>query len=87
MTGPNEDVIRTAFIYNPQTVQLLGPSLIDIDEAFADARYPLAQKFKARNTGKPFVAIANHLRARAPARTTRPARAWPTRRARRRHAS
>ena len=64
VTGPNEDVIRTAFIYNPQTVQLLGPSLIDIDEAFADARYPLAQKFKARNTGKPFVAIANHFKSK-----------------------
>lgn len=64
VTGPNEDVIRTAFIYNPSTVQLLGPSLIDLDEAFADARYPLAQKFKARNTGKPFVAIANHFKSK-----------------------
>lgn len=45
-------------------MQLLGPSLIDLDEAFANARHPLAQKFKALNTGKPFVAIANHFKSK-----------------------
>lgn len=59
-----EDVIRTAFIYNPARVQLLGPSVIDIDPAFANARYPLAQKFKQRRTGKPFVAVMNHFKSK-----------------------
>lgn len=60
----NEDIIRTGFIYNPSTVQLLGPSQILLDDAFANARYPLAQKFKARQTGKPFVAINNHFKSK-----------------------
>ncbi|WP_130013222.1 ExeM/NucH family extracellular endonuclease [Serinicoccus sediminis] len=64
VTPPNEDVIRTAFIYDPQEVQLLGPSLIQLDDAFANARYPLAQKFKAKGTGKPFVAVANHFKSK-----------------------
>ncbi|QFG69045.1 ExeM/NucH family extracellular endonuclease [Ornithinimicrobium pratense] len=60
----NEDIIRTGFIYNPSTVQLLGPSQILLDDAFANARYPLAQKFKARQTGNPFVAINNHFKSK-----------------------
>ena len=64
VTPTNEDVIRTAFIYNPSTVQLLGSSQILMDDAFANARYPLAQKFKVRNNGKPFVAIANHYKSK-----------------------
>lgn len=60
----SEDIIRTAYIYDPSTVQLLGPSLIDLHDAFADARYPLAQKFKATNTGNPFVLIANHFKSK-----------------------
>ena len=34
-----------------------------LDDAFADARHPLAQKFKATKTGKPFVMIANHFKS------------------------
>ncbi len=64
VTPTNEDVIRTAFIYDPTKVQLLGPSQIMLDESFANARYPLAQKFKAVNAGKPFVAIANHFKSK-----------------------
>lgn len=64
VTPPSEDVIRTAFIYDPRAVQLLGPSLIQLDDAFANARYPLAQKFKAKGSGKPFVAIANHFKSK-----------------------
>ena len=60
----NEDIIRTGFIYNPHTVQLLGRSQILLDDAFANARYPLAQKFKARQTGNPFVAINNHFKSK-----------------------
>ncbi|MDO5696615.1 MAG: ExeM/NucH family extracellular endonuclease [Dermatophilus congolensis] len=61
---PNEDVIRTAFIFEPSAVHLLGDSQIHLDAAFANARYPLAQKFKARQTGKPFVAIVNHFKSK-----------------------
>lgn len=64
VTPPNEDVIRTAFIYNRDLVQTLGASQILLDGAFSNARYPLAQKFKARKTGKPFVAIENHFKSK-----------------------
>ncbi len=60
----SEDVIRTAFIYDRKAVQPLGASEILLDDAFANARYPLAQKFKATNTGKPFVTIANHFKSK-----------------------
>lgn len=61
---PTEDVIRTAFIYNPDRVQLNGASQILIDPAFANARQPLAQQFKMRNAGSPFVVVANHFKSK-----------------------
>ncbi|MCA1780846.1 MAG: ExeM/NucH family extracellular endonuclease [Dermatophilaceae bacterium] len=64
VTPTNEDIIRTAYIYDPSTVQLLGASDILLDDAFANARYPLAQKFKATRTGNPFVLIANHFKSK-----------------------
>ncbi len=64
VVAPNEDVIRTAFIYNPDRVQLLGPSETLIDPAFANARQPLAQKFKLRTAGSPFVVVANHFKSK-----------------------
>ncbi|GAA5157970.1 ExeM/NucH family extracellular endonuclease [Ornithinimicrobium tianjinense] len=60
----NEDVIRTAFIYDRTAVQALGASVIQLDDAFANARYPLAQQFKALNTGRPFTAVANHFKSK-----------------------
>lgn len=64
VTPNNEDVIRTAFIYRQGAVQTLGRSEILLDDAFANARYPLAQKFKMRKAGKPFVMIANHFKSK-----------------------
>jgi predicted extracellular nuclease len=64
VTASNEDVIRTAFIYQKDTVQPLGSSQILLDGAFANARYPLAQKFKALNAGSPFVVVANHFKSK-----------------------
>lgn len=64
VTPSNEDVIRTAFIYRKDRVAPLGSSQILLDEAFANARYPLAQKFKALNAGSPFVVIANHFKSK-----------------------
>ncbi|WP_199849725.1 ExeM/NucH family extracellular endonuclease [Blastococcus sp. Marseille-P5729] len=61
---PNEDVIRTAFIYNPDVVSLDGPSEILLDGAFANARYPLAQKFTVNDSTTSFVAIANHFKSK-----------------------
>lgn len=64
VTPSNEDVIRTAFIYRKDRVSPLDSSQILLDEAFANARYPLAQKFKALNAGSPFVVIANHFKSK-----------------------
>ncbi|WP_083652584.1 ExeM/NucH family extracellular endonuclease [Serinicoccus sp. CNJ-927] len=63
VTPPGEDVIRTAFIYDPSEVSLEGPSLIQLDDAFANARYPLAQEFTTTD-GTSFVAIANHFKSK-----------------------
>ncbi|MFT3889391.1 MAG: ExeM/NucH family extracellular endonuclease [Arachnia sp.] len=65
VTPSNEDVIRTAFIYDADAVQLKGPSYIDLDEAFADARYPLAQEFAVRHSRTSFVAVANHFKSKS----------------------
>ncbi|WP_404383072.1 ExeM/NucH family extracellular endonuclease [Knoellia locipacati] len=64
VTPTNEDVIRTAFIYRTDRVMPLEASQILLDGAFANARYPLAQKFKALNAGSPFVVIANHFKSK-----------------------
>ena len=64
VTPSNEDVIRTAFIYRKDRVMPLEASQILLDGAFANARYPLAQKFKALNAGSPFVVIANHFKSK-----------------------
>ena len=64
VTASNEDVIRTAFIYRKDRIQALSSSQILLDGAFANARYPLAQKFKAKNSGSPFVVVANHFKSK-----------------------
>ena len=62
-----QDVIRTAFIYKPADVALVGPSHVLTGSApFADAREPLAQGFKA--AGAPdsaaFAVIVNHFKSK-----------------------
>ncbi|MEP9364686.1 ExeM/NucH family extracellular endonuclease [Nocardioides sp. CN2-186] len=62
-----QDVIRTAFIYKPADVSLVGGSkVLTGSAAFADAREPLAQGFKA--TGAPdsdaFAVIVNHFKSK-----------------------
>ena len=66
-----QDVIRTAFIYNPATVQLVGPSTVladqsDPGEPFADAREPLAQEFKRQGAldSDGFLVIVNHFKSK-----------------------
>jgi predicted extracellular nuclease len=66
-----QDVIRTAFIYNPDKVQLVGPSKVlsdqsDPGEPFANAREPLAQEFKRKGAfdSDGFLVVVNHMKSK-----------------------
>ena len=62
-----QDVIRTAFIYNPSTVSPVGASKVLVGEAaFGNAREPLAQAFKAKGTddADAFGVIVNHFKSK-----------------------
>ncbi len=63
-----EDVIRTAFIYQPSRVTPVGESEILTDTtAFENARKPLAQAFKSADSDdndEIFVAIVNHFKSK-----------------------
>ncbi|GAA1999379.1 ExeM/NucH family extracellular endonuclease [Brevibacterium samyangense] len=67
----DEDVIRTAFIYQPASVAPVGESQILVDEEnFDNAREPLAQEFAPLDdSGAPvvdeeFLAIVNHFKSK-----------------------
>ena len=62
----DEDVIRTAFIYKPASVQPVGASMIDNATAFSNARDPLAQGFKPAGAPdyKTFAVIVNHFKSK-----------------------
>ena len=61
----NEDVIRTAFIYNPEKVAPIGESRILDHEAFNGiARQPLAQEFRTAGREESFVAVVNHYKSK-----------------------
>jgi len=58
------DKIRQAFIYKPAAVELVGKAKYLDDEAYqsaADARAPIAQVFKHRESGQNVLVINNHL--------------------------
>ena len=66
-----QDVIRTAFIYNPNTVQPVGPSQVLADQSgpgqpFENAREPLAQEFKRVGAldADGFLVIVNHFKSK-----------------------
>jgi 5'-nucleotidase len=66
-----QDVIRTAFIYNPNKVQLVGPSKVLSSEsgtggAFENAREPLAQEFKRKGAfdSDGFLVVVNHFKSK-----------------------
>ncbi|MCW4458815.1 ExeM/NucH family extracellular endonuclease [Microbacterium sp. MPKO10] len=66
----NEDVIRTAFIYKPATVELVGEAQILIgSDAFDNAREPDAQAFTpvGGDADDTFVVISNHLKSKGSA--------------------
>ncbi|MDX6358670.1 MAG: uncharacterized protein QOH37_1724 [Nocardioidaceae bacterium] len=67
----DQDVIRTAFIYNPSKVQLVGTSKVLSTEsgtggAFENAREPLAQEFKRRGAfdSDGFLVVVNHFKSK-----------------------
>lgn len=63
----DQDVIRTAFIYNSSTVDKVGPSQVLVaSDAFANARKPLAQAFTPTGQGRKaaFGVIANHFKSK-----------------------
>ncbi|CUR55722.1 5'-Nucleotidase domain-containing protein [metagenome] len=62
-----QDVIRTAFIYKPASVDLVGASQVLVGaSAFANAREPLAQAFKPAGTpaSSAFSVIVNHFKSK-----------------------
>ena len=62
----NEDVIRTAFIYQKATVETVGGStILTGSAAFSNARQPLAQAFQlVGDTGSRFLTIVNHFKSK-----------------------
>jgi predicted extracellular nuclease len=66
-----QDVIRTAFIYKPADVELVGPSTVltgdsDTGQPFSIAREPLAQGFKKAGAtdADAFLVVANHWKSK-----------------------
>jgi predicted extracellular nuclease/putative cell wall-binding protein len=60
-----QDVIRTAFIYKPAAVTPVGASRVLLDDAFDNARQPLAQEFEPAGGGEGFTAIVNHFKSKS----------------------
>ncbi|WP_277051238.1 ExeM/NucH family extracellular endonuclease [Ruania albidiflava] len=61
----DQDVIRTAFIYNPATVSLAGDSVVLTGSApFDNAREPLAQVFTATGSDYELLAVVNHFKSK-----------------------
>lgn len=63
----NEDVIRTAFIYKPAAVELVGTAEILVgSDAFDNAREPDAQAFKpiGGSADDVFVVVSNHFKSK-----------------------
>ncbi|MDQ2625287.1 MAG: ExeM/NucH family extracellular endonuclease, partial [Actinomycetota bacterium] len=62
-----DDVIRTAFIYRPAVVELVGESqILDGSAAFSNAREPLAQAFApVGDDDGVFLAVVNHFKSKS----------------------
>ncbi|PJJ57581.1 hypothetical protein CLV56_1816 [Mumia flava] len=63
----NQDVIRTAFIYQPASVEPVGGSTVLVGSpAYTNAREPLAQAFRpvSGTSSDEFVAIVNHFKSK-----------------------
>lgn len=71
----DEDVIRTAFIYQPAALETVGESVILRDEEnFDNAREPLAQTFRPAggDAGRDFTVVVNHFKSKGSAPATGP---------------
>ncbi len=62
-----QDVIRTAFIYKPAALETVGDSRVLVDDAFLNARQPLAQAFKPTGAedAEAFTVIVNHFKSKS----------------------
>ncbi len=66
----DQDVIRTAFIYDPSAVELVGGSQVLVGSpAFGNARQPLAQAFQPVGTTDQdaFAVVVNHFKSKGSA--------------------
>ncbi|MEG9226738.1 ExeM/NucH family extracellular endonuclease [Aeromicrobium sp. Sec7.5] len=65
-TNGGTDVIRSAFIYRVDAVEVAGESSILDDPAFVNARAPLAQAFRPKGGDEEstFVVVANHFKSK-----------------------
>ena len=66
------DVITNAIIYRKAAVERTGPShalgtLSADDQAFGNAREPIAQTFTPVGGGDPFLVVVNHLKSKGSA--------------------
>ncbi|THJ65069.1 ExeM/NucH family extracellular endonuclease [Arthrobacter echini] len=70
----DEDVIRTAMIYRKAVAEPVGESVILDDEAFSNARRPLAQAFRpvGGSDEDVFLAIVNHFKSKGSAPASGP---------------
>ncbi|MGS0685453.1 ExeM/NucH family extracellular endonuclease [Nakamurella sp. GG22] len=59
------DAIKVAMIYQPARVVPMGRARTTTDEAFANARYPLAQRFRPASGGRPFWVVVNHFKSKS----------------------
>ncbi|HEX6247584.1 MAG TPA: ExeM/NucH family extracellular endonuclease [Nocardioidaceae bacterium] len=58
------DAIKVAMIYQPAAVRPMDVSYTTTDEAFDNARLPLAQRFITRQGGQPFTVVVNHFKSK-----------------------
>lgn len=59
------DAIKVAMIYQPARVVPMGKAVTTTDEAFANARSPLAQRFRPASGGRPFWVVVNHFKSKS----------------------
>ncbi len=59
------DAIKVAMIYQPARVVPMGRARTTTDEAFGNARYPLAQRFRPASGGRPFWVVVNHFKSKS----------------------
>jgi predicted extracellular nuclease len=58
------DAIKVAMIYQPDAVRPMDRSYTTQDEAFDNARLPLAQRFSPVRGGQPFTVVVNHFKSK-----------------------